>query len=146
MKRPAVFRLSAKEEDESKLWLSIFRLGHLQGVQVPDTSAAAGAAAAGASAAGASAAGAAAASASAAGDGPLRRFGFFMSTDGVGCSFKCERPKRESAPAHTASSVSMNEDTIFMAIDPGKSGVVGVEKCLHSGSGEDAQMGWPDGR
>jgi len=128
-KRPAVFQLSATEENESKLWHSIFRLELLHGVQVPDTSAAASANAGGAAA-----------------DGPKRRFGFFMSTDGVGCSFKCDRPKQEVAPANTPGSVFMSGDTVFKAIDPGKSGLKGVEKSLNVSPGEDGQMGWPDGR
>jgi hypothetical protein len=127
-KRPAVFQLSAEDEDESKLWHSVFRLKLLHGVQVPDTSAAASA------------------SAAADGGGPKRRFGFFMSTDGLGCSFKCERPKHEAATANTPGSVFMGKNTKFRAIDPGKSGLMGVDKTLNVSPGEDGQMGWPDGR
>lgn len=51
-----------------------------------------------------------------------RRFGFFMMTDGVACSFYYYRPKRAaaSAPRLTPQTVSFEPGkSVFKAIDPG---------------------------
>lgn len=48
-----------------------------------------------------------------------------MMTDGVACSFYCCRPKREAAaPPYEPESVPIKEDTVFLAIDPGKRDIV----------------------
>ena len=76
-----------------------------------------------------------------------RQFGWFMMTDGVACSFKCERPKRAAAPVYTPVSVPMNKNTIVMAIDPGTRDVITVVRQSQGRvSGGDGQMGWPGGR
>jgi hypothetical protein len=70
-----------------------------------------------------------------------RQFGFFMMTDGVGCSFVCHRARRGAAPSpYTPETVPYDPDTtVFKAIDPGMSDiVVGITPELFWGSvGED---------
>ena len=44
--------------------------------------------------------------------GTPRRFGFFMATDGVGCSFICRRPHRAAQPPPTPETVRCNPNEV----------------------------------
>jgi hypothetical protein len=69
-----------------------------------------------------------------------------MMTDGVGCSFVCQRPKREQAPEYTPENVPIEEDTEVLGIDPGERDImVGVRLRLDWGSVGDGQEGGSGG-
>ena len=62
-----------------------------------------------------------------------REFGFYMETDGVGCSFVCRRPLHAAPPQppYTPETVPCNPKVIFKAIDPGVTDiVVGITPVL----------------
>jgi hypothetical protein len=98
------------ERNYARYWMRIFRLEHLQGIQVPGAAFPPGI--------------------------PTRRttreFGFSMSTDGVGCSFTCRRPRRVQVKPYTPQTVPYDmSTTVFKSIDPGMTDiVVGVEPEL----------------
>ena len=49
-----------------------------------------------------------------------RLFDFFVSTDGVGCSVVCSRPRSPPPrPSYAAETVPLDRKTVFKAIDPG---------------------------
>ena len=122
--RPAVLKgLTAKESKPSEWWRRIFKLEQLRGVQIPGMAAVGGKE-----------------------RDTKREFELFMSTDGIGCSFLCNRPKRASGPAPTPETVLMSESTRFIAIDPGLHYLArGITLLLGGGPGGDAPMGWPGG-
>jgi hypothetical protein len=67
-----------------------------------------------------------------------RFFDFFITTDGVGCSILCRRPKIEVPEPLTPRTVDIKlGETIFKSIDPGMTDIwVGVEPVLYPTNGD----------
>jgi hypothetical protein len=67
-----------------------------------------------------------------------RFFDFFITTDGVGCSIICRRPKREVPEPLTPQTVDIKlGETFFKSIDPGLTDIwVGVEPVLYPTNGD----------
>ncbi|KAJ3300724.1 hypothetical protein HK104_006022 [Borealophlyctis nickersoniae] len=53
-----------------------------------------------------------------------RDFSYFMRTDGIGCSFTCNRVRTKAPEAPRPTTVRFGSDTIFRAIDPGETDVI----------------------
>jgi hypothetical protein len=104
---------------KAEWWYRIFDLHRLQGIQVPGIPVPPGA--------------------------PNRTtdrtFNFFLSTDGVGCSVVCSRPKTALPPTYTPQSVPFTFGTTrFKSIDPGLTDIwVGVEPTLEEVDNEDGR-------
>ncbi|KAK9387001.1 hypothetical protein V1515DRAFT_580383 [Lipomyces mesembrius] len=114
--------VAAKHEfdsNRSEWWCRLFRLHRIQGIQVPGILLPAGLPS----------------------RQTERQFDFYMSTDGVGASFICRRPRRTPGPAVNLATVPFSiGSSTFVSIDPGLTDlVVGVL----------AKLTWPclaDGR
>jgi hypothetical protein len=67
-----------------------------------------------------------------------RLFDFFITTDGVGCSVICRRPKSEPLEPLTPQTVNLHLGrTVFKAIDPGLTDIwVGTEPVLFPTDGD----------
>jgi transposase len=64
-----------------------------------------------------------------------KEFGFFMSTDGIGCSFVCWKPKRQGdGEPYTAVTVPMTEKTVVVGVDPG---VTSIATGIRLNPGQD---------
>ncbi|KAK9491579.1 hypothetical protein V1508DRAFT_203853 [Lipomyces doorenjongii] len=109
------------DNNHAEWWCRLFRLHRIQGIQVPGIPLPAGLPS----------------------RETQRRFDFYMSTDGVGSSFICRRPKRIRTPQTAVNPATVpfqNGSSSFISIDPGLTDlVVGVR----------AELTWPrlpDGR
>jgi hypothetical protein len=97
--------------NRSDWWTRFFNFGRLHGIRVPDI--------------------------------PSHRttprmFDYFITTDGVGCSVICRRPKREVPEPLTPQTVDIKlGETFFKSIDPGVTDIwVGTEPVLHLTNGD----------
>jgi hypothetical protein len=124
--RPKGLQGLTTDSEDWEWWSHVIRPDRLQGVQVPGTPD----------------------EAVANRRSTKRQFAFFMSTDGVGCSLLCCRPKRASASAPlTADKIQFGPNTVIRGLDPGVNNVAAVVTAIpDSGTDEDGQMGSSGGR
>ncbi|KAK9388089.1 hypothetical protein V1515DRAFT_579533 [Lipomyces mesembrius] len=101
------------DNNRSEWWCRLFRLHRIQGIQVPGIILPAGLPS----------------------RQTERQFDFYMSTDGVGASFICRRPRRTPGPAVNPATVPFSiGSSTFVSIDPGVTDLaVGIR----------AELTWP---